>query len=395
MANGVTYSEPVYREAIDVSVAFVTFFESLLVLLLAAILLLQISRRLSLPYPALLAAAGVAVALIPGSPTISFEPETALALFMAPAIVDAAYDFPLGAARRFWTRLFALAVLAVVVTTALVAFIGWKFVGLPLAAAIALGAIVAPPDAAAATAILSSISIPQNITAVLKGESLFNDACALLLFSGALAVLSNGALTFPVGLRVAFAIPGGLLLGMLCAVVLQRLNRFLRNTLGGNLLQFVAAFLIWIVAEHLRVSAVLCTIALAMTIARTAELNGMTRMRVQSYAVWSAVVFTLNVFAFLLMGLQGRSIIARMPPDHLKASLFFAALVVLTVIVARFVLVISFTRLNAAWERAHRRPEPTTWREAVFVGWSGMRGFVTLATAFALPASFHNEIWPF
>lgn len=113
----------------------------------------------------------------------------------------------------------------------------------------------------------------------------------------------------------------------------------------------------------------LCTIALAVRIARTAELNGMTRMRVQSYAVWSAVVFTLNVFAFLLMGLQGRSIIARMPPDHLKASLFFAALVVLTVILAPFVLVISFNRLNAAWERAHHRPEPTTCaRRSSWVG---------------------------
>ncbi len=365
-----------------------TFFESLLVLLLAAIVLLQLSRRLSLPYPALLAAAGVAVALIPGSPAISFEPETALALFMAPAILDAAYDFPIGAALRFWSPLFALAVLAVVVTTALVAFIGWKFVGLPVAAAIALGAIVAPPDAAAATAVLRSVSIPRNITAVLKGESLFNDASALLLFSGALAVLSNGALTPSVGLRVAFAIPGGVLLGMLFAVVLQRLNRFLRNTLGGNLLQFVAAFLIWIVAERLRVSAVLCTIALAMTIARRAELNGGTRMRVQSYAVWSAVVFTLNVFAFLLMGLQGRSIIARMPPEHLRESLSFAALVVVAVIVARFVLVIGFSRLNAAWRRAHHRPHPATWREEVFIGWTGMRGFVTLATAFALPASF-------
>jgi NhaP-type Na+/H+ or K+/H+ antiporter len=203
-----------------------------------------------------------------------------------------------------------------------------------------------------------------------------------------LAVLSNGALTLPLGLRVAFAIPGGLLLGVLCAIVLEPLHRFLRNTLGGNLLQFVAAFLIWILAEHLRVSAVLCTIALAMTIARRAELNGMARMRVQSYAVWSAVVFTLNVFAFLLMGLQGRSIIARMPLDHLKESLLFAALVVVTVIIARLVLAISFNRLRVAWDRAHHRPEPATWREAVFVGWSGMRGFVTLATAFALPASF-------
>ncbi len=365
-----------------------TFFESLLLLLLAAIVLLQISRRLSLPYPAMLAAAGVAVALIPGSPKISFEPDTALALFMAPAIVDAAYDFPLGAARRFRTPLIALAVVAVLVTTALVAWIGWAFVGLPVAAAVALGAIVAPPDAAAATAILGSVSIPRSTSAVLKGESLFNDASALLLFSGALAVLDNGAPTLGVGLRVAFAIPGGLLLGIVCAMALQRLNRFLRNTLGGNLLQFVTAFLIWILAEHLRVSAVLCTIALAMTVARTADLNGGTRMRVQSFAVWSAVVFTLNVFAFLLMGLQGRTIIARMPPEHLRESLFFAGIVVLVVIVARLAVVIGFNRLSAWWERVHRRPEPATWRQALLVGWSGMRGFVTLATAFALPPSF-------
>ncbi|HSU30554.1 MAG TPA: cation:proton antiporter [Bryobacteraceae bacterium] len=365
-----------------------TFFESLLVLLLAAIVLLQISRRLSLPYPAMLATAGVAVALIPGAPTISFEPNTALALFMAPAVVDAAYDFPLGAARRFRGQLIVFAVVAVLVTTVLVAWIGWKFVGLPVAAALALGAIVAPPDAAAATAVLRAVSIPRDANAVLKGESLFNDATALLLFSAALAVLSNGALTPGVGFRLALAVPGGLLLGIGCALLFQRLNRFVKNTLGGNLLQFVLAFLIWIVAEHLRVSAVLCTIAFAMTIARNAELTGGTRMRVQSFAVWSAVVFALNVFAFLLMGLQGRTILARMEPAHLRASLAFAGVVVLAVVVARLAVAISFNRLNSWWERSHRRPEPISWRQAVFEGWSGMRGFVTLATAFALPASF-------
>ena len=307
---------------------------------------------------------------------------------MAPAIVDAAYDYPLGAARRFRRPLVALAVLAVVVTTALVAWVGWKFMGLPIAAAVALGAIVAPPDAAAATAVLSSVSVPRSTLAVLKGESLFNDATALLLFSGALAVLSHGALTLGVGLRVAFAIPGGILLGIGWALVLRHLNRFVKNTLGGNLLQFVGAFLLWIVAEHLEVSAVLCTIAMAMTIARSAEITGGTRMRVQSFAVWSAVVFSLNVFAFLLMGLQGRTIITRMPPDHLRESLAFAALVVLVVVAARLAVVLGFQRLTAWWERSHGRPESATWGQALFVSWSGMRGFVTLATAFALPPSF-------
>jgi CPA1 family monovalent cation:H+ antiporter len=366
----------------------VTFFESLLVLLLVAIVLLQISRRLSLPYPALLAIAGLVVALLPGSPTISIEPNTALALFMAPAVVDAAYDFPIGAARRFRRQLVVFAVFVVVATTVLVAWIGWKFLGLPVAAAVALGAIVAPPDAAAATAVLGAVAIPRSSNAILKGESLFNDATALLLFGAALAVLSHGALTLSVGLRLALAVPGGLLFGVGSALVFRPINRLVKNTLGGNLLQFVVAFLIWIVAEHLRISAVLGTIAFAMTIARTADLNDGTRMRVQSFAVWSAVVFALNVFAFLLMGLQGRAIIGRMHAAHLKESLAFAGMVVLAVVIARLVIVISFNRLNAWWEVLHHRPEPIPWRQAVLEGWSGMRGFVTLATAVALPVSF-------
>jgi CPA1 family monovalent cation:H+ antiporter len=179
-----------------------------------------------------------------------------------------------------------------------------------------------------------------------------------------------------------------LLLGIGCALIFKRVNGFVKNTLGGNLLQFVVAFLIWIVAEHLRVSAVLATIAFAMTIARTAEVADQTRMRVQSFAVWSAVVFTLNVFAFLLMGLQGKAIVGRMDPAHLRGSLAFAGIVVVAVVAARLAIIIGFNRLNAWWERSHGRTESISWRQAVFEGWTGMRGFVTLATAIALPVSF-------
>jgi NhaP-type Na+/H+ or K+/H+ antiporter len=366
----------------------VTFFESLLVLLLAAIVLLQISRRLLLPYPAMLAGAGVAVALIPGAPTISFEPQTALALFMAPVVLDAAFDFPIGAVRRMRLQLIVFAVFAVVATAAIVAWIGWSLIGLPIAAAVALGAIVAPPDAAAATAVLRAVAIPRDADTVLKGESLFNDATALLLFSGAVAVASSGGLTHTVGIRIGLAAPGGLLLGILCGLLFKYISRFVKNTLGGNLLQFVIAYLIWILADHLHLSAVLCTIAFAMTLARSVEVNAATRMRVQSYAVWSAVVFGLNVFAFLLMGLQGRSIIARMAPANLRASLLFAGIVVAAVVAARLIIIVGFDRLHAWWEQLERRPRRASWRRAVLEGWTGMRGFVTLATSIALPSTF-------
>ncbi len=148
-----------------------TFFESLLILMLAAIVLLQISRRLSLPYPALLAAAGVVVALIPGSPSIEIEPQTYLALFIAPVLVDAAYDFPPGAMRRYFGSLVVYAIVAVVLTAGVVAYLAHATLGMPIAAGIALGAVVAPPDAAAATAILRRFSLPLSTTAILQGRA--------------------------------------------------------------------------------------------------------------------------------------------------------------------------------------------------------------------------------
>src|ERR1700728_638844 len=181
-----------------------TSFESLLALLVIAIVLLQLARRLSLPYPTMLAGAGVIVAMIPNAPSFSIDPSTCLALFIAPAVVDAAFDFPPGATRRFVAPLVTYAVVAVVLTTAVVAWISWAFLGFPLAAGIALGAVVSPPDTAPATAVLSKFSLPRQTDAVLKGESLFNDATALLLFSGALTVLQRGGLSAAVRKRLCY-----------------------------------------------------------------------------------------------------------------------------------------------------------------------------------------------
>lgn len=364
-----------------------TFFESLVALLLIAIVLLQLARRLSLPYPAMLAGAGVVVAMIPKAPSFSIDPSTCLALFIAPAVVDAAFDFPAGATRRFVAPLVTYAVIAVVLTTAIVGWIAWAFLGLPLAAGIALGAVVSPPDAAAATAVLRKFTLPRETDAVLKGESLFNDATALLLFSGALTVLQHGGLSLSVGLRLGFAPPGGLLLGVLFGYLFVHVSRIVKDTLGGVLLQFVMAFFLWITAEHLGLSAVLCVIGFAMTLAsRLSPSDFDARMRVQSYAVWNAVVFTLNVVAFLLMGMQARSIVMRMQGPHLRDALGFAGLVVLAVVCTRIIVVLGYSYLES-----RLRKSGGTFRQAIFMGWCGMRGFVSIATAFALPDSFPHR----
>ena len=365
-----------------------SFFESLLVLMAVAIVLLQVARRLTIPYPTMLAAAGVGLAVIPGAPTIKLDPHIALALFIAPALVDAAFDFPAQAVRRFWRPLFSLAVLAVLFSAGLVAWLGVTMAGLPLYAALALGAIVAPPDAAAATAVLSSVSMPRRSVTVLKGESLLNDATALLLFGAAVAIHTRGEIDANLAVHLGLAAPGGLVLGFVIARLFRVLTPFITGTLGGNLMEFVSCFGVWIIAERLGLSPVLCLVAFAMTIARTAGLTTAPRMRIHSFAVWSTAVFLLNVLAFLLMGFQARAIVGAMEPARLRDAAIFAAAVIGCLVVARMTWVLIYNRLaNAfAWFRGGI-PAPT-FKQGILVGWCGMRGLVTLATAFALPASF-------
>lgn len=364
-----------------------SFFESLLALLTVAVLLLQVSRRLAIPYPTMLAAAGVGLALIPGAPQIMLDPHTALALFIAPTLVDAAFDFPIGAIRRLWRPLFALAVMAVLLSAAAVAWLGVAMAGLPLYAALALGAIVAPPDAAAATAILSTVKLPRRSVTVLKGESLLNDASALLLFSAAILVQSHGGIDRQVALRLGLAVPGAVVAGILLALLFRRLSRFVTGTLGGNLLEFITSMGVWVIADRLGLSAVLCLVAFAMTIARDAGLRIRPRMRIHSYAVWDTVVFLLNVLAFLLMGFQARTIVSDMAPERLREAAGFAAAVILCLILVRMVWVLTYIRLARVFTSLRAGTNPTV-RNGLLVGWCGMRGLVTLATAIALPMSF-------
>ena len=366
-----------------------SFFESLLALMAVAILLLQVSRRLAIPYPAMLAAAGVALGMIPGAPQVNLDPHVALVLFIAPALIDAGFDFPIGEVRRLWRPLFALAVVAVALSAAAVAGVGMVMAGLPFYAALALGAVVAPPDAAAATAILSRVSMPRNSVIVLKGESLLNDATALLLFSAATQVQSHGGGIDPeLGLKLALAAPGGVLLGVVLARLFRHVTPHVTGTLGGNLLEFVTGFSVWIIAERLGLSAVLCLVAFAMTIARTASLATPPRMRIHSFAVWESAVFLLNVLAFLLMGLQARTIVGAMTAERLREALLFAGAVILCLIVVRMAWVLLYIRLSRHVRWLRGETEAPSLKNGVLVGWCGMRGLVTLATAFALPPNF-------
>lgn len=359
------------------------FFETLLMLLFIAILLLQVTRRFGVPYPTMLAVAGVVVALLPWAPHLVIEPDLALALFIAPALLDSAFDLPPRELRRNWRPLVALAGVAVVLTTAAVAWTAVTLVAMPLAAAVALGAIVAPPDAAAAAAMLARADIPRRMISVLKGESLLNDGVALLIFAAAVNVATSNEPAIKVLPELAFAVPGGILLGIAIGYLLAWMMRWMSGTVSAMLMGFVMTFAAWILAERLHLSAILCVVAYGMTIARFLPVRTPPRERVSTYAVWEAVVFLLNVLAFFLMGLQASEIINRLAPAEFWAACGFAGIVFLVVVVVRFAWVMLY--MNVAARRKGTGPGNA---HAVLVSWCGMRGLVTLATALSLPSDF-------
>jgi Na+/H+ antiporter len=371
-------------------------FEWILLLLVAAVGLTALARRLKVPYPSLLALGGTALALLPSAPELRLDPELTLALFVAPVLLDAAYDTSLRDLKENWIPVTCLVLAAVGITTVAVAWVAHAFVPtMPWGAAIALGAIVAPPDAAAATAVLRSLRLPHRVLVVLEGESLLNDASALLIYRLAvLAVVSGGLVPSRVIPMSLLAIAGSLVAGYVLAHLYMRLTRRIEDAPSSIVLQFAGTFGVWILAEHLRLSAIVTVVVYAVTIARDAPAWVPARQRVPSYAVWETVVFVLNVLAFVLIGLQLRPILGGLLPAQRIDYLQVAATILGTVILARFAWVFLYFAIartmarffgNAQWSDKNRAPSLKT---GVIVGWCGMRGIVTLAAAYALPSDF-------
>ncbi|MBZ9897915.1 sodium:proton antiporter [Mesorhizobium sp. BR1-1-6] len=366
-------------------------FEFTLVLLLIAVALTALSRRLQVPYPALLALAGAGLGFLPGAPTIEIDPELALALFIAPVLLDAAYDTSLRDLNRYRLPLVLLALGAVVFTTAVVALVGWKMAGLPIAAAIALGAIVAPPDAVAASAVLGQFKVPHRITAILQGESLLNDATALLIYRIAITAAAGPVLLGSAVPMVLLSTIGSLAAGYLLGRLSQAMLGLIEDAASGTVVQFAGTFGVWILADRLGLSAIITIVVYAMTIARTAPRRMSARKRVSSYSVWETAVFVLNVLAFVLMGLQARLIVGRLAEQGQSEAFLFAGTILAVVIVSRLAWVLgcgAVIRWLARFGNAEQRQEVPSFRGGVLIGWCGMRGLVTLAAAFALPADF-------
>jgi len=369
--------------------------EQVLALFVTAVLLAAAARRVGAPYPVFLAIGGALLAFVPGAPSPHLPPELVLALFVAPVLLDAAFDASLRDLRDNWAPVTGLVVFAVGLTTAAVAAVAHALVpGMPWAPAVALGAIVAPPDAVAATAVLRPLRPPQRILTVLEGESLLNDASALLIYRLALGAVAAGSFSMrAVAPTFLLAVLGSLVAGPALGWLAQRLLERVQHVPTAIILQFVSTIAVWLLAEQAGLSGVLTTVCYAMTLARTAPARIPARIRLPTNAVWATVVFALNIFAFIFIGLQIRPILVELAPPVRQHYLLVACAVLVTVVVVRAGWHMSF---NAAMRWKHRRfgfhpPRPMlrpTVGSGLVISWAGMRGIVSLAAALALPQGF-------
>lgn len=365
-------------------------FEVLLGLLALSVVLALLARKLQVPSAVMLVLGGIAVAFVPGIPEIRLEPELALALFLPPLLQASAQRTDWQQFRSNLLPIMLLAIGAVVFTTAAVATAAKTVVpDLPWGAAIALGAIVAPPDAVSATSVLKGFRLPKRLVTVLEGESLINDASSLIIYRFAILAVA-GAFSFREAFT-AFLLSGllgaaaGLAVGWLTALLLKRLQ----DRLLEILVSFLSAFASYFLAEAMHVSGVLAAVACGGLVGRR-QLELAARTRLETNTAWELVEFVLTSLVFLLVGLQLRGILERLAGDMDAGRLaVLAAVVSGALILSRFVWVFATFYPVAAVGRAVRGQgfvPPLSW--PTIVSWAGMRGVVSLAAALALPFDF-------
>jgi CPA1 family monovalent cation:H+ antiporter len=362
--------------------------EIVIFLLLCAVALGWLSRRAGLPYPIALVLGGGALGFIPKSPQLEFDPQFLLVLVLPPILYQAAL---LTSWRDFKANLRTIGLLAIglVIVTTLVVGAALKFLipDIPWAVAFAFGAIVSPPDAVAATAILSKINMPRRIVTVLEGESLVNDASGLVLYKFAVAAALSGVFSlFEASVQFVLVSIGGIAIGMLLAALFVAIHRYLGDPFIEVLLSLAVPYLAYVTAESVHVSGVLAVVAAGLLRGRYSPKMVSAEMRILARSAWNLLVFMLNSLIFILIGLQLSDIVSRLE-GYTGWQLAADGLAIsMVAILVRFGWVY-FAEYVPAWlgRLARKKTSPPLPGEAFIVSWCGMRGIVSLAAAAALP----------
>ena len=359
-----------------------------LFLMLCSVALGWVARHFNFPYPIALVIGGAALGFLPELPQFPFDPQFILVLVLPPILYQAAL---MTSWRDFKANIRPISLLAIglVVATTITVGTALKLLipGIPWAAAFVLGAIVSPPDAVAATTILSRLNIPRRVATVLEGESLVNDASGLVLYKFAVAAVLTGAFSLlDASIQFVVIAIGGVAIGMLMGLLFVFIHRGLGDTFIEVLTTLMVPYITYILAESLHLSGVLAVVAAGLVRGRHSPEIVSAEMRIIARSVWNLLVFLLNSLVFILIGLLLSGVIGRLTGYSPEQLVLYGTVISLVAVFVRFAWIFPATYVPRILSESLNRRDPAPPKEELFImSWCGMRGIVSLAAALALP----------
>src|SRR5262245_34566191 len=346
-----------------------------------------LANWLRVPYPIPLVIGGLLLGLVPGIPDVQLDPDLVLLVFLPPLLYAAAFFVDLRTLRTDARAISLSAIGLVIATAGVVAVIAHEVIAMPWTLSFVLGAIVSPTDPAAATAVMRRVGAPRRLVSVLEGESLFNDATALVIYKVALGAAVGASVSIAhAGLQFFVDAAGGIAIGVAVGWVIAELRKRITDVNTELAISLFSAYGAFIPADQLGVSGVLAAVTAGIYLGFRAPEIASPESRMQGFAMWSVLTFLLNATLFILIGLQLPSIVAGLGGRPASEVIGYSAAVCAVVIATRFLWNFFATALIRTLDRrASQRARRASWRIRVVGGWAGMRGAVSLAIALALP----------
>ena len=370
----------------------------LLAMIVAIVLLNMLANKLKIAYPILLVVAGLLIGFLPGLPMVRIDPDLIFFIFLPPLLFEASWTISFKEMKKWWRIIGSYAFLVVFFTASSVAVVAHQFIpGFTIALGFLLGGIVSPPDAVSTGAITKFVKIPKNTAAILEGESLLNDASSLIIFRFALIAVGTGQFIWQeAALSFVWMVTGGAGIGLLLAWIFVQAHKRLPLDAQSNIaLTLIEPYFMYWLAEQFHCSGVLAAVSggLFMSAKRLVFLNSTSR--IQSFSVWESFVFILNGVVFLLIGLELPEIVEGMQDKGIPLKTAIGSGVLITAVLIAARIISSYAALLATYifrpsvmppARSIRR----RWTMPLLLGWTGMRGVVSLAAALAIPITLDN-----
>lgn len=365
--------------------------------LLAIILfVVMLAQKIKIAYPILLVLVGLPLGFVPALRGIEIDPELIFVIFLPPLLYESAWNTSW---KDFWKWrrvISSFAFLIVIVTSCVIAFVSHSVIpGFTLAAGFLLGGIISPPDAVSATNILKNIKVPKRFVTIVEGESLMNDASSLVIFRFALAAITTGTFVFSqAAISFVVVIVMGIVTGLAVALVFYAIHRWLPTTTNIDIiLTFITPYAMYIAAEEFHFSGVLAVVSGGLFLSIRRQEIFTHRSRLQGINVWETVAFVLNGFVFLLIGLEFPVIIKALGTDGLGPAIEYSLIITGVLIVTRLLSTYGATIFTMFISRYITTADPSPgWKAPLLLGWTGMRGVVSLAAALSVPVVLQSGV---